>query len=102
MTDVAYDKFGGHQLRRVPFTGQRYPKGHFNVENVRLLLLLVDATDDLPIESWSEDQIEQAGDWAVRSHLRASDNLNRVPERPSFIPVRPLNSGAGTGTVMDL
>jgi hypothetical protein len=37
-------------------------------------------------EPWTRFERLLAYDWAVREHLRASDNLVRRRERPSFLP----------------
>jgi hypothetical protein len=69
-----------------PLTGNRYPKDYFDTDTVVTLLLLadVDASAET-IASWTPEERHSAGDWALRSHLRASDNLNRVPARPPHI-----------------
>lgn len=69
-----------------PRTGRAYPKEFFSVEMVDTLLMLVDAV--VPTEliaGWSDEDRKAAGDWALRRHLRASDNLNRVPSMPECV-----------------
>ncbi len=39
------------------------------------------------ILSWTDEQREQAETWAAKVHLRASDNIVRVPTRPRFLPM---------------
>lgn len=86
-----------------PFTGGRYPADYFRPNVVRDLLLLVsvEVTPAL-VEGWSEEQRKAAGNWALRVHLKASDNNTvRVPEKPSFVPdFRPINPDARS--VMEL
>ena len=87
-----------------PLTGRPYLKDYFDAERVEALLLCVgvDANQLDVMRDWNPDQLAAAGDWALRSHLRASDNNTvRVPPQPSHVPdIRPLNEGART--VMDL
>jgi hypothetical protein len=86
-----------------PYTHRRYPSNFFPTPVVRDLLLLVSVEVAAEIiRGWSDLQREIAGDWALRSHLRASDNNTvRVPEKPDFIPeFRQLNREAST--VMEL
>lgn len=43
---------------------------------------------DVPLvvlTSWPDDLINQAEKWAVKSHLKASDNNVRVPKFPMFL-----------------
>lgn len=89
-------------MKTHPFTGKRYSKSFFDARMVESLLLLVAVDIEAGVVArWTPDQLQQAGDWALRTHLRASDNTNRVPPRPEFVPdFRPLNAGART--VMDL
>jgi hypothetical protein len=57
-----------------------------NAHVTRDLLLLADLKVSLiEIREWSGWQIEQAENWAVAVHLRASDNGNRVPPKPAFL-----------------
>jgi hypothetical protein len=85
-----------------PCTGRPYRKGFFTLSRVRdLLLCAAVEVSDRETAAWNQVQLDQAGDWALRAHLRAGDNLNRVPPRPPHVPdFRPLNHGAGS--VMDL
>lgn len=39
------------------------------------------------ILKWNMMQWSVAYDWAMRVHLRASDNIIRVPNRPKFLPI---------------
>lgn len=63
--------------------------GVVNAEICFAALLLVDDTDvteDL-VQRWPQAWLDQAYDWAVRVHLKASDNDDvLVPVRPSFVP----------------
>jgi hypothetical protein len=51
------------------------------------LLLLADAP--VPMETilgWSVGQLRAAGDWALRTYLRAADNAHvRVPVKPAHV-----------------
>lgn len=69
-----------------PLTGRPYTRAYFDVQMVDTLLLLVGSPCPMDvIGTWSKEQLEQAGDWALRSHLRASDNGNRVPPKPAHV-----------------
>lgn len=86
-----------------PLTGRPYLVGYFDKETTETLLLLVDVdSDQLDVWSWNAQQLREAGDWALRTHLRASDNVTvPVPPRPAHVPdCRPLNPDAKT--VMEL
>ena len=37
------------------------------------------------IASWSDEECEQAEDWAIACHYRASDNDVEVPPVPSWV-----------------
>jgi hypothetical protein len=53
----------------------------------------VDVTEE-QVATWTQDQMDRAYDWAMRVHLRASDNDDVfVPERPDLIPrsARPVS-----------
>ena len=41
--------------------------------------------------TWSADQLDAAKEWAIATHLRASDNDVEVPKRPNFLP--PIGEG---------
>jgi hypothetical protein len=89
-------------MKTHPGTGKPYPKGFFTVGTVMVLLALVAVeVEEQLVVSWTEQERHEAGDWAIRVHFSASDNLNRVPERPEHVPdFRALNRGART--VMEL
>jgi len=57
-------------------------------ESVEASLLLVDL-DPQPtlaeISTWSTEQCLLAQDWACLVHVRASDNINRVPAMPEHL-----------------
>lgn len=38
------------------------------------------------VSTWSDEQCQQAERWAGAVHLRASDNVVRVPPKPDFLP----------------
>jgi len=38
------------------------------------------------LAAWSPNQQRLAEEWAVATHLRASDNDVDVPQRPAFLP----------------
>lgn len=51
------------------------------------LLELVDVTiTPETLKTWTPLMIAEAEEWAGRTHLRASDNIVRVPPRPDFLP----------------
>jgi len=57
-----------------------------NLELRDILSLVMNYVPSLnKINSWTDDQAYQAEDWASCVHLRASDNIIRVPKRPSFL-----------------
>ncbi len=89
---------------RQPFTGKPYLPDEFKASQVEILLLLVDEVVPMDrINAWSEAERVAAGDWAFRSHLRASDNLNRVPLMPECVKRDRIDPARGAdGTVMDL
>lgn len=91
-------------MKTHPLTGRAYPKGYFDAETTETLLMLADV--DVPrksIERWTLEQRAEAGDWALRSHLRASDNLNRVPPKPECVKLAEVRREPGnTGTVFDI
>lgn len=57
---------------------------------VDLLGLVMQQPDKLPIGDWTQEQKEEAADWADAVHLHASDNPVAVPERPDCIPEEAL------------
>lgn len=74
-------------MKTHPFTGKPYPAGYFTPATVAILLSL--ASIEVPeatIQAWTDQQRHDAGDWAIRTHARASDNLNQVPPKPAFLP----------------
>lgn len=74
-------------MKTNPLTGRPYTKDYFNAEAVHALLL-AEGSFDVPlaaVQRWTDEERRAAGDWALRSHLRASDNLNRVPARPECV-----------------
>jgi hypothetical protein len=77
-----------------PLTGRPYPKDFFDVEATETLLLLTDY--EIPrdvIEKWTPEQRAEAGNYAMRVHLKASDNLRvRVPPIPAFLHFPPQES----------
>ena len=80
-----------------PLTGKRYPAKYFDPDTVETLLLLVLPDAEIPIhaviEAWSKDELAEAGNWALRAHLKASDNDSvRVPARPGHVrwPLGPI------------
>jgi hypothetical protein len=93
-------------MKTDPRTGRPYAKEPFSAEAVDTLLCLADAP--VPMEvilGWNSEQIQMAGDWALRVHLRASDNLNRVPPKPAHVAEAEIPREAydgKTGTVMDI
>jgi hypothetical protein len=68
------------------------PRGNNGVVSAEIcfdaLLLVGDADiDESTIAAWTQEQRNVAYDWAMRTHLRASDNDDVfLPERPDFIP----------------
>jgi len=73
-------------MRISPLTGKPYPKDYFEPEAVDTLLCLADAP--VPMEvilGWNAEQLSEAGDWALRTHLWASDNSNRIPAKPRHV-----------------
>ncbi len=49
-----------------------------------LLLLVCIKVPLSRIRSWTPQQVEAAEKWAASVHLRASDNIVRVPPKPKF------------------
>jgi hypothetical protein len=94
-------------MKTNPLTGKTYPKYYFDAERVETLLLLADEPISRKvIEGWTREQRHDAGDWALRCHCRASDNLNRVPPKPECVMAaavpRDQRERGDTGTVFDL
>lgn len=57
-------------------------------EHLQSLLAMVIHDALVPLEmiaSWTPTQRLLADDWAYNVHLRASDNINRVPAKPDFL-----------------
>ena len=55
------------------------------LRSIQDLLALVDHKVTLKeIASWSNDKREKVVKWAGKVHLRASDNIVRVPPKPKF------------------
>lgn len=51
------------------------------------ILGMVDVQVDMEtIEGWTVDQRNEAQKWAGKLHMRAADNIVRVPPRPDFLP----------------
>jgi len=76
----------------------------YSAEALEALLGLVDSPVPLDIiRVWDAQQKQDAGDWAMRTHLRASDNNVRVPTKPAHVAeaVR-YEVVPATGTVMDI
>ena len=88
-----------------PLTGKRYPAGFFDPGTVDDLLLLVDVqAPTYLIKKWTPEQLAEAGNWAMRTHVRASDNpYVRVPSKPDFLKIAEGAPVRGDeGTVFDL
>lgn len=49
------------------------------------LLLVAVKVPPETVATWSDEQHQEAQQWAVKTHLRASDNRVRVPEKPAFV-----------------
>lgn len=57
-------------------------------EDIQSLLALVIHEELVPLEviaAWTPEQRLLADDWAINVHVRASDNINRVPAKPAFL-----------------
>lgn len=61
-----------------------------------LLLVGIDAPVRL-VATWTDDHVRDAEKWAGAVHLKASDNIVRVPPRPCFLP-EPWSGPGGTET----
>lgn len=75
-----------------PLTGNKYNRRFFTAERVVTLLFLTDISEKISFDTltrivtdWTREQQNEAGDWALRTHLNASDNLNRVPRCPDVV-----------------
>lgn len=56
------------------------------LDDLAMMLLLVGVTvPEGAMNRWAPLEKCIVGDWAARVHLSASDNLNRVPPRPSIV-----------------
>lgn len=66
------------------------PRGPLTVRAVLDTLLLIDeAVSDIDtIRRWRRKQRLQVYDWAIRTHLRSSDNVIAVPKRPGILKAR--------------
>jgi hypothetical protein len=58
------------------------PRGKLDVETVVDVLLLIGEPLPAVREGLSPRQMKQVYDWAIRVHLRASDNAIAVPPKP--------------------
>lgn len=60
------------------------------LEGICMLAGLVGYEIDLDgIELLTDEQRRELEVWAERTHLRASDNVVRVPPRPAWLPAQP-------------
>ena len=56
-------------------------------DDLQYLLAVVGLAPRLEtVTAWSQEQRLEAEKWAVAVHLRASDNVVHVPQRPAFLP----------------
>jgi hypothetical protein len=70
------------------FSGQEgvLSKIDWPLEIVEILLLCIG--EEIPVKkrrSWKQKQRNEVAEWASKLHLRASDNLVRVPPKPKFL-----------------
>lgn len=73
-------------------------QGPIDVNTLRDLLALVSVSVSLRnLRRWSDEERALAEQWAAKSHLRASDNIVRVPPRPPCVSRdgRQILPGAG-------
>lgn len=62
---------------------------------LRDMLLLVDRKAKLSdLRRWSPAKREEAAKWAGLVHLRASDNVVRVPDEPAHVRLLPKIGGS--------
>jgi hypothetical protein len=66
--------------------GKLRPRGPLTINAISDTLLLIgeDTTDEV-IRTWNAKQRLQVYDWAIRTHLRASDNIIAVPSKPACL-----------------
>lgn len=75
---------------RNPMSGRPYPKSYWDVDTTHDMLLLACA-DPVDVGKWTAAQREEAGNWAIRTCLKASDNaFVRVPKVPDFVKMLPI------------
>ena len=63
-----------------------YPQWTRDNQATQLCLLMIDL--DIPeaeIASWTDEQCQKAEEYAAAIHLRASDNIIRIPPMPEFL-----------------
>jgi hypothetical protein len=66
------------------------PSGNNGIPDTEITLCAImlageNITED-QIKNWSQEQRDEAYDWAMRIHFKASDNSYvRVPSRPEFL-----------------
>ncbi len=71
-----------------------------NVSDLQYLLGVVGLAPSLKtVSDWSAPQRFEAANWAVATHLRASDNDVDVPTRPGFLPEPWRGPDLNTGDV---
>jgi hypothetical protein len=67
-------------------------EGGYSTPTVLFALQLVlegSAPEDGVINTWTDEQRRDAYDWAMREHLRASDNPIRRRPKPAFLEAAP-------------
>src|SRR5690242_12844657 len=67
-----------------------------------LLAIFSESPSLIALRSLSNLQRAIVADYAARVHLRASDNLVRVPQKPDFIKLDGIKPTGNTGTLHDL
>lgn len=71
-------------------TGMMKPKGKLTPSVCEDVLLLIGETPPSDPKTWTESQLAIAYDYAIRIHLRASDNRGvRLHPRPRFLGGKP-------------
>lgn len=79
-------RFKGETTRKLRdlYEGEEMP-----ADRLQLLLgLVMEHPPELPaLAAWTEEQRHEVANWALRVHLRASDNNNLVPPRPALLDV---------------
>ncbi len=96
--------FSQRQFRN-PLSGTAYDPGWPSVAALESLLLLVDViVPSRVICDWTPEEVMGAADWALRVHLKASDNYHvRLPIKPKWITEAQVTPARGNeGTVFDL